>query len=524
MLEEKIPKNKYLLADYANLEERAQDGSMCIPLLWGSKTNITPVCIDTAAYTFKLTNREIKSIDAVRVDGVADTQYTEDLPNAEFTFINLPFLNASMTYYLVLEGTFAIDGVNYLEILGDPAGTAAPGARFDIDGGGNWSNKTPDAMYFEVWGKDTLDDTEEKKVDYPMSGIFGTWTDNNFRDAAARTKVAQAFVTPAGAGFYVTKILLSFHSQGNPSGDIRVYIVSAYLPAEVQVGCKGIYVSALFFGLYSDGYLHFRQIVPNNSRISVDASGVKNPDTSLMTNVADIIQDIYINILGGDVSDLNAADFAALKAARTEDLGIWIDRETTFREVIEKMEAGQLFKFLPNLAGEYTVQYYQSGEPAGTPHYRDEDFISFESFRNLSSVYYKCQVKYDEDPTDQTWKVEEETSEIARFFYRSKRTLEIETYLVDQADAVQLAEDYLGTDGASTRRQHMQYPQRGIKIELQKRLGFDLIPTQKIKITRIRGDHTAGTYSGVLFRILSIERNHSTQTVSIMAVLDELTY
>ena len=42
MLEEKIPKNKYLLADYANLEERAQDGSMCIPLLWGSKTNITP--------------------------------------------------------------------------------------------------------------------------------------------------------------------------------------------------------------------------------------------------------------------------------------------------------------------------------------------------------------------------------------------------------------------------------------------------------------------------------------------------
>jgi hypothetical protein len=249
-----------------------------------------------------------------------------------------------------------------------------------------------------------------------------------------------------------------------------------------------------------------------------------NPDTTLMTNVADIIQDIYVNLLGGLAADLNAVDFAALEAARTEVLAIWLDSETSFQEIIEKLEAGQLFKFLQNIAGEYTVQYAQAGEPVGTPHYMDEDFVSFEAHRNLMSVYYKCKIKYDEDPTEQEYKVEEQTSEIARFFYRSKRTLEVETYLTAQADAIQLAEDYLGIDMGSSRKQHLQYPQQTIKFELQVGLGFDLIPTQKVKITRTRGDYTAGTYNAVLFKILEIEKNYSTQTVVITAVLDSLTY
>ena len=58
-----IPRKRYNKTDYPNLEDRA-DG-MVIPDIYGEVHNITPVCVDTSALTYKIANREITSIDEV---------------------------------------------------------------------------------------------------------------------------------------------------------------------------------------------------------------------------------------------------------------------------------------------------------------------------------------------------------------------------------------------------------------------------------------------------------------------------
>jgi len=217
-------------------------------------------------------------------------------------------------------------------------------------------------------------------------------------------------------------------------------------------------------------------------------------------------------VLGVDSGDIDAAAFAALGAEKTENLAAYIDSERKFQAFVEKLEAGQLFKFLPKLDGTYTVTFYTAG--IADISLSDEDFISFKSYRDLSAVYKTIKVKYNENPTDQTFDVAEASSAIAEHIYKNHETLEVETYLVSSANAATLAAAYIAL---------LEYPQRYIEFEVDG-YGWDLIPTKKVSITRTRGDNTSGTFSSVLFRILSIRKSLSRSTTKMKAVLDTQTY
>ena len=88
-----IPTLYFNLTDYPNLPDDALNRP--IPVLFGEKTNISPVRISTAAYTFKISQThfgsevfELSSIDAVYFKGMTlslATHYTVDLHNGEFT-------------------------------------------------------------------------------------------------------------------------------------------------------------------------------------------------------------------------------------------------------------------------------------------------------------------------------------------------------------------------------------------------------------------------------------------------------
>lgn len=90
-----IPPDHYSADDYANLDPDAE--GLPIPILLGEKHNLTPVCIDTTAHTYKVTQTEFnggadtfeqQSLDAVYLKGVAlslTTHYTVDLANGEFS-------------------------------------------------------------------------------------------------------------------------------------------------------------------------------------------------------------------------------------------------------------------------------------------------------------------------------------------------------------------------------------------------------------------------------------------------------
>lgn len=513
MLNIKIPKFKYNTTDYPNLEPRAID--MSIPERYGVKTNITPVCIDTSALKYKLAKREIKAIDAIVIPSgalVLGADYTEDLANAEFTLRGTPELQPNTEYYLVFEGDWPINAADWLEFYGwDNA--YADGNAYEIDGGDVWSALTTD-LTFVMYGKKTLDGVEELMLEQeagPGDGFLAL----NLRDHVDRTKIAMKFKTlNNGISFFVTRIFPRILKTGGfPDGKLRgvtIYSDQGITPMGIDswdicdwIGTNNNTIPFIF---------QQRELVDSASML-VDIQGYKDGG-NLMENVADIFDDVLQNIAGVSSSLLDAAAFAALKAARTQDINPQLDKEITVGNFAAKLEMGQLFKFMPTLEGLFSPRFYAAGEPGGTPHLKDEDFIWFRSRRNLASVKRRYIIQYDEDATTQIYKEEETLSTVAEYIYLNKETLRLETYLKDPADALQLAVDYKGL---------LEYPQREIEFEVNSYL-MDKIPTDKVKITRTRGDNAGGVFNAVLFRILKLTKRQSTGTVVCMAVLDIQTY
>ena len=93
-----IPVDRFLIGDYPNIDTKQINKP--IPILFGEKTNITPIEIDTATWkykisqtTFGLVNWPINAINDVYQAGVAlatPADYSIDLANGEFTLVADP--------------------------------------------------------------------------------------------------------------------------------------------------------------------------------------------------------------------------------------------------------------------------------------------------------------------------------------------------------------------------------------------------------------------------------------------------
>ena len=507
-----IPRHKYWIADYPNLDPNA-DGRI-IPDFFGQKTNITPVCVDMTTLRYKLANCDIRaifSIDEIRAGInvlVPGVDYTSDLPNGEFTIKGTPKLQPNTTYYFVLEGDWAINGTDRIQFYG--WNNAYPdGNAFEIDGGGVWTPLTNDII-FVIFGKNSMAGTEETKVSFTTDA---TYAPVKLRDHVDRTKIAMSFKTPDdGQSFYITKIIPGGNrNAGFPGGTVYMTIYSDQ--GITQVGIK------------SNPHTHFSEANNNIrfnfmqrgdiSEILVDAKGYVNADTTLMDNGADILQFIVNNRLNMADSTLDLAAFAAFKAAHTEPIAIYMDRETQFNQFIEKLEATQLFKFLPGLDGKHAPIYYAAGEPGGTPHLQEEDFLpGFSCERRLSSVKQKFQVLYGRNPKTNEYLIKEVESDIAKFFYRNEETLRISTYLKDPVDATALLNSYKAL---------LEYPERWAHFPVRN-YGLNQIPSEKVKITRARGDNSGGSFDAVLFRIMKLQKAISDGIVTFDTQLDSQTY
>jgi len=97
-----IPTHRFSFTDYPNMDEDAVDRP--IPILFGQKTDITPVCIDAGSsgdlFTYKVSDTiwnsvtyPLESIYRVYKGGIQlilNTDYTTDLNNGEFTLLADP--------------------------------------------------------------------------------------------------------------------------------------------------------------------------------------------------------------------------------------------------------------------------------------------------------------------------------------------------------------------------------------------------------------------------------------------------
>ncbi len=522
MLNTIIPKTRYNSTTYPNIEAEANrvDGAP-IPIAIGDIHNVMPVCIDTIAQTFKLAGHAIDTINAVRAGAdtlVLNTDYTVDLANGELTIVSTPKVVANTTYYILFESDIAIDGANYYafeENLGHyhpKVGAEFDGERFwTIDGSDNWSDSGR-GLYFDVMGKTSLDGDEEylvqrySKVNFTKTGHWDAGA--LFRQAAGNTKVAQQFTTPATGGpWYVNRIRVGLTAVG-ALATARITNVSILSAAKAQIGAKSI--------RYEDpaGAGNFPQR-SEVTEIQCDLQGAEKAGAMIDT-VADAVEYLVGTTLAKSATLLDATGLADLAAARTQKVKLYLDKEQPFGDqVLGKLEAGQLWKLPQQLDGTYKPIVYAAGEPANTPHFHDEDYITFRMWQDYSSVRQVVKVRYDEDAGNQEFKVSEVSSDYARFFYLNEEQLEIETYLAASAGAAWCAGEYSGM---------YETPPLMAEFEVHG-YGLDLIPGRdKVKLTRTRAAYAGGTLSAVLFRILRLQKKPGTSTTVITCQLDTQTY
>lgn len=515
MLNTKIPVNKYNTTTYPNLDP--QYNGQCIAVLWGHKHGIVPVCVDTIAGTWKICDKTkagrdaLDSIEEIKADDIAlvsGADFTPDLVNGEFALQASPYLAANTRYYFAFEAAYALSGVNNIYTAGSDADEGYDGDAYYINSADVWTiDPAGKSIGFNIYGKEAIDGAEESQVwfSYVNPAAF------TLRDAEGHTRIGQSFMTGAH-GFYVTKLHIGWGRNGTPDGTFSVKLYSAIAP-EVRVGPDSSeeQVGTVDPALPIWHTWHLRG-TPN--KILIQATGPPN-NGGAMDQVGDIIEDAYENCLGGSVvNDFVGADFTSLKAVKTEQLGIYLDSEITFNEFIQTLEVGQLFKFLPTLTRKYTVKFGAAGDTS-VAHFYDEDFLSFKSKRNWKAIFGIIKLKWGEDPEKQEWATETHTSTIADYIYKNTETLTLETKLMAQADATVRAADY-GT--------LLEYPVRTITFEVSCGAGFSLMPMDKVKITRRRGDNAGGSFNGVLFCILEVNKNMVEGTALITAILDTQTY
>ena len=519
MLNTKLPRRKFSTSEYPYLADGLEGAP--IPLRWGAITNIIPACVDTTQLIFKLADnygRAIKSVDEVRTANgevlIADTDYVVNLNNATITITGTPLLQSNTAYYFVLESDYAINGTDYLRFA---QGYAYAHHRYNIDGTGNWSEQGY-SLFFQIIVKSALDGQPFILIDNFNVSWSGWNMECHLRDAAARTRIGQKFVTPASGGpWYLWEVRVDPRMPfdgpvGSPDPDriTKTSVLTAYSPSEIQLGCKSYRME----NYPANCSAYFSQRDPS-SDIRVDFSSVKNADESLMEKSADILKDSYVTVLGGSDSAWDTTALDNLRTNRPEALTIDMTSEISYREFLDKIEATQLIKILPLFEDKFTIEIAVSGEPSGTPHFRDEDFITFKCFRWWKAIYQKIKIKYDEDQILNRWQISEIESDVAQYCYRNFRTLEIETYHTTSTNADALAVKYGG---------FLESPLRGIEFESKSQDAFGLVPWQKIKITRSRADSATGQFAGELFRAMDIKINPLTRMTRITAILDTQTY
>lgn len=538
MLNIKLPKTRYKKAagvppNYPSLEDRA-DGAP-IPIAYGDLHNVVPVCIETLAQTYKLAGHAIHAVDEVRIEAevldptATPPDYNVDLAQGELSIPSTPFLSAGVTYYFVLEVDYLVDPVNHLDVLGFN-NVYANGNFFSIADTGIWTSWPTLDLRFLISGYSTFPgpviviDNRQENITPPPA-----WTSVNLRGETWNDRIAQSFQPTVD--FYCTGICVWFNKgyMWNSGYNIRVSILSTVpvplsnppLPAEVQVGA-----SSAWYALQSQWGAHMKfPFRTESANLLCDIEGAETltsgsgSGASPIIDGADMLEDLVVNKLGKNPTPpvLDATALANFKIKRTQEIAAYIDcDDMTFGDIVGKLESSLLFKLVPLQDQTYVTTVYE-GDTSGDvrPHFFDEHFLSFSMRHDFSAVKNIIKVKYDENPSNDEFKVAEVDSDVAKFVYGTEETLEVETYLKREAAAATLASDYLGM---------YETPPLEITFEIRG-YGLDLIPGRdKVRITRTRAAYAGGALNDVLFRIVKITKRPATASTEIVAVLDTQTY
>lgn len=495
MRETTLPRRCFNLTDYPRLMAGAVGRR--IPIGYGTLTNVVPTEIDTQLHRFKIADHPIAELTAVRSstgDPMTEgTGYWKSLTLAEFIVFWSVQLTAWTTYYFAVEADYEMNEFDCLQLLRND-NQYVPGTSYAIDGAGIWTADPSDYdLRFTMYGKATLDGAEEIVAS-------NTTTDATagagLNDIPARTRIGQSFMPSIAC--YLTRIVIYIRQVGTPVGNIRFKLYSD--TAGSQMGPSGGWKPI-------NSYISLSLPMPDAAAGSDVSCDVKAPAT-LKDQVADILPDLITSVMGKSASLLDGTELANLAIDRTQDLKVYLRDETTFGDVVGKMETGQLWKLIPLQDGTYGTIVYKDGEPANTPHFRDHDFLSFAMELDSSQLKQEFEVQYNENLSTSFFDSVVASSDVAKFFYMNEESDTVETYLAEAAAAAALADD---------RKKRYEVPIIRVMFEVHG-WALDLLAGRdKVKITHARAAYAGGTLDGVLFRVTKIVKRPETNTAEVWA-------
>jgi len=178
-------------------------------------------------------------------------------------------------------------------------------------------------------------------------------------------------------------------------------------------------------------------------RVTCDVQGYHN-GAKFLTKPGEILSRIattYTDLVAGD---LDAASFTQLDVGRPYDVGVYIRDQRTVFSVFDDMLMGILADWGFTRAGKLQVLAFEL-PGAYTEQYDDYEMIKFRELKNiLPAVYHRFSIRYKQDWSDDGKTLQEVREDPTILVnYADAEEKEINTYLVNQADAQAVGDKFL---------------------------------------------------------------------------------
>lgn len=235
--------------------------------------------------------------------------------------------------------------------------------------------------------------------------------------------------------------------------------------------------------------------------IRVDASGIRDDASGTYTGTPnaviqlgpDLVRFLWVRILGLPASRIDNASFAAARATAPYALAAWIGEPISTQEIFETIEASCMADIVIDGAG--VIRFTPYTRATGTVQtLKDSDIWDWSMTQDTDHVYAGLRVLHSKDPSLGTFYSREDSNAEGAMQFARPDTRDITTYLSSSVDAQNVATMTQKWTLAPRRVAHFSCS--GSLLEAK--VG------DKVRITRSRALSADGTLASRAFRIIAI--------------------
>ena len=484
-----LPIDHYWLDNYKFLNP--DDESKPIPIFYGEKENIIPICTQPFDDTL---------FRAVADDGGSmTTETTEALSIDEDDMTLLPLSPAVDDAYYFGQTTAKFGKIHLL--LGQE-GVGDYEIVWEYWNGSAWVDLSTKHELSDGSDGFTAEADEWHVIEFNRPGNWATTSVNSITAYWVRARVSE--FTSMSQQPLGTMIKLDDTTKS-------VWKIAGHEINDILKVKKNSVGSSAFSKSLSVGEYTFTGYFDTESdTMECNAQG-KVVDSVYLLKGASIAKDILKSYLGFIDSELDLPSFTNTDTIRTHPLCIYLNKDTSSREVLQTIGRSIIAFFSPTEDGKLSFEAYEPTVPEGTLELHDPDYDdNWRVQKDDSFVRNKVILQFDQNPRDDTWKTVERDNPTVLHKYGVRETLTLKTYVKNRADGVTICE---GVRDMCSKPITVVDTSFGMK-------GFTLFPTRKVVINRERAADSSGAFVGKVFRIRRVSKDTSTEKTHIIAMDD----